>query len=336
MLSRETVESMISVSNLVKSYGSRLAVDDVSFKVGKGEVVGFLGPNGAGKSTTLRILAGFLGMTSGDVKIAGHDVEEDSFEARSCIGYMPEAVPLYGEMRVAEYLTFRAELKRVARSKRRAQVDEAMEKANVFDVATTLIGNLSKGYRQRVGLADALVARPPILILDEPTAGLDPNQIREVRNVIKALGSEHTVLLSTHILSEVEASCGRLILIAKGKLVAEGPTADIQKMRRNAALEVMVRGDIPLAIRTLKAIDGIAKVREGAGKEAKTLLCTWAKKLPESDIATATEATVRALVGAGIHVREVRAVGGSLEEVFAELTRDAAPSDVEEEEELSA
>ena len=198
---------MVSVQHLVKRYGARLAVDDLSFTVPKGEVVGFLGPNGAGKSTTLRILAGFLGATSGQVSVDGHDVKDDSFEARRLLGYMPEAVPLYLEMRVAEYLAFRAELKGVARGARRASVDAAMEKANVTDVANVLIGSLSKGYRQRVGLADALVAKPPLLILDEPTAGLDPNQIVEVRDVISALGKEHTVLLSTHILSEVEASC---------------------------------------------------------------------------------------------------------------------------------
>ena len=176
--SRANSAVVISVHHLVKRYGTHLAVDDVSFEVEKGEVVGFLGPNGAGKSTTLRILSGFLGPSTGVVKIAGHDIERDSFEARKSIGYMPEAVPLYPEMRVGEYLAFRAELKNVPRAKRRSFVDDAMEKAAVTDVATTLIGKLSKGYKQRVGLADALVAQPPILILDEPTAGLDPNQIR--------------------------------------------------------------------------------------------------------------------------------------------------------------
>ena len=218
--------TLISVQHLVKRYGAgkSAAVDDLSFEVARGEVVGFLGPNGAGKSTTLRILAGFLGFTSGAVTVAGHDIVRESFEARRKIGYMPEAVPLYPEMRVVEYLAYRAELKRVSRKDRKAFVDEAMGKANVDDVKTTLIGHLSKGYRQRVGLADALLAKPPLLVLDEPTAGLDPNQIREVRDVIKQLGKEHTVLLSTHILSEVEASCSRVVVIAKGKLVAETPS----------------------------------------------------------------------------------------------------------------
>src|SRR3954447_21000353 len=248
---------MISVQKLVKRYGSgssaRVAVDDLSFEVDKGEVVGFLGPNGAGKSTTLRIMAGFLGMTSGTVTVAGHDIRDQSFEARQKIGYMPEAVPLYPEMRVVEYLRFRAELKRVKRGDRAGHIDEAMQKANVDDVANVLIGSLSKGYRQRVGLADALVARPPILILDEPTAGLDPNQIREVRDVIRDLGKEHTVLLSTHILSEVEASCSRVVVIAKGKLVAEGTMDDLSRKRRAAGLVIVVRGDVAAAVGAVRA-----------------------------------------------------------------------------------
>jgi ABC-2 type transport system ATP-binding protein len=320
---------MVKVSHLVKRYGARLAVDDLSFEVGKGEVVGFLGPNGAGKSTTLRILAGFLGMTSGSVTIAGHDVEEDSFEARKLIGYMPEAVPLYPEMRVAEYLTFRADVKRVRRGERRAAVDAAMEKASVTDMANVMIGKLSKGYRQRVGLADALVAKPPILILDEPTAGLDPNQIREVRDVITQLGKEHTVLLSTHILSEVEASCGRVVVIAKGKLVAEGATKDIQKMRRAGAVDVTARGDRDAVTRALKGVSGVAKVRRVTeGDAASVYRCTWAKGLGEAEIAAATEGLVAALLAAGAHVREVRPAVSSLEEVFSELTR-GVPVDAE-------
>jgi len=303
---------MIRVEHLVKRYGSKLAVDDVSFHVGKGEVVGFLGPNGAGKSTTLRILSGFLGMTSGTVAIAGYDIADDSFEARKCIGYMPEAVPLYPEMRVVEYLAFRADLKRVARADRRAFIDDAMEKAKVTDVATQLIGKLSKGYRQRVGLADALVARPPILVLDEPTAGLDPNQIREVRAVIKALGAEHTVLLSTHILSEVEASASRVLLIHRGRIAFDGPTKDVRGARE---LRISV-SDAAAAKEIVLAIEGIASV----AIEDDVLRCTWADG---ADITRATEAAVAALVAAKIGVREVRA-GGTLEDLFAELTSESA------------
>ncbi len=328
---------MISVQKLVKRYGSsargRVAVDDVSFEVDKGEVVGFLGPNGAGKSTTLRILSGFLGMTSGKVTVAGHDIRDQSFEARQKIGYMPEAVPLYPEMRVAEYLAFRAELKRVPRRDRIGFVDDAMQKANVVDVANILIGSLSKGYRQRVGLADALVARPPLLILDEPTAGLDPNQIREVRDVIRDLGKEHTVLLSTHILSEVEASCSRVVVIAKGKLVAEGTMDDLSRKRRAAGLVLVVRGDVERALAAVRAVPGIAKVTEEKVAKADTheLRCSWQKKLDEVGTAGAIEQAVAALVTAGCFVREVRAIRSSLEEVFAELTSGAEASPPEPE-----
>jgi ABC-2 type transport system ATP-binding protein len=317
---------MIQVSHLVKSYGSRLAVDDVSFHVGKGEVVGFLGPNGAGKSTTLRILSGFLGMTGGDVKVAGHDILTGGFEARRHIGYMPEAAPLYPEMRVAEYLQFRAELKRVPSNQRRARVDDALARANVVDVANLLIGKLSKGYRQRVGLADALVSNPPLLILDEPTAGLDPNQIRDVRDLIRKLAREHTVLLSTHILSEVEAICTRVIVIAKGKLVAEGPTADIRKMRRATAIDFVLRGDGPVAERVLRGLPAVAAVKASAAEPGLfSLSAEWAKKATDQEIAAATERSVRELVAAGVEVREVRPVGGTLEEVFVELTHSERP-----------
>jgi len=322
---------MISVSHLVKRYGSRAAVNDISFEIGRGDVVGFLGPNGAGKSTTLRILAGFLGLTEGAVSIAGHDVVSDSFEARKAIGYMPETAPLYPEMRVAEYLLFRAELKGVPRKSRISWAGHAMEQARVLDVANSLIGTLSKGYRQRVGLADALVARPPILILDEPTAGMDPNQIREVRAVVKELGESHTVLLSTHILSEVEATCSRVMVIAKGKLVAEGPTADLAKMRRTSTTLVTVRGAADEAKRALKGVAGMGQVRElapgrveAATDDAMTRVFRFtAAKDGGTDGARLVEQAVAALVQAGVAVREVRAADGSLEDLFAELTAGA-------------
>jgi len=323
---------MISVSHLVKRYGSRAAVSDVSFEVGRGDVVGFLGPNGAGKSTTLRILAGFLGLTEGTVTIAGHDVTTDSFEARRAIGYMPETSPLYPEMRVSEYLTFRAELKGVPRGQRVSWVGRAMEQTRVTDVAHNLIGTVSKGYRQRVGLADALVARPPILILDEPTAGMDPNQIREVRAVVKDLGTDHTVLLSTHILSEVEASCSRVLVISKGKLVAEGMTRDLAKMRRTSATLLTVRGRADDAKKVLRDVPGMGNVRavpgasgpadrnpSEAGEVLTSFRCT-AKSKGDVDGAALVERAIAALVAAGLGVREVRPADGSLEDLFAELT----------------
>lgn len=319
---------MISVQNLCKRYGTKVVVSHLSFSVDKGEVVGFLGPNGAGKSTTLRILSGFVGMTSGTVEVCGHDIRQESLEARAKVGYMPESVPLYPEMRVAEYLAFRAELKRVPRPSRKTFVAEAMGKANIESVASTLIGNLSKGYRQRVGLADALVARPPLLILDEPTAGLDPNQIREVRSLIHAFGKEHTVLLSSHILSEIEASCSRAIVIANGKLVAQGTMGDLTTKRGVAGLFVVVRGEAGAALSAIRSVLGIAKAEV---QEQETLalepgvvtIRAWLdKKLEQAASARTIEQTASALVSAGCFIREIRPVKSSLEEVFAALTLD--------------
>jgi len=316
---------VIEVSRLTKSYGAFYAVNDISFQVGKGEVVGFLGPNGAGKSTTLRILAGFLGMTSGKVTIAGHDIVEASHEARGQLGYMPEMVPLYGEMRVAEYLKFRAELKGVKGRDLRARIDQAMGEARVDDVAETLINNLSKGYRQRVGLADALVARPPILILDEPTAGLDPNQIREVRELIKGLGERHTILLSTHILPEVEATCRRAVVIARGRIVGEGTLDDLRSRRRSGRARLLVRlpeGKTQGALEALLGGQaGVHKVTAEASAGGVDCEVTWAKKL--DDPAAALEGLVAALVGGGYGVREATPAKATLDEVFAQLTDDS-------------
>lgn len=328
---RATTALVICVSHLTKRYGTKLAVDDVSFEIGRGEVVGFLGPNGAGKSSTLRILAGFLGPTRGKVTIAGHDVAEDSLEARRCIGYMPEAVPLYPEMRVIEYLLFRAELKRVPRARRAGQVDEAMGRSGVVDVAHTRIGHLSKGYRQRVGLADAIVAKPPIVILDEPTAGLDPNQIRETRALVRELGSDHTVVVSTHVLSEVEACATRVLLIHRGKLIAQGTTEAIRAMRQVSGVEIVARGDPSSTERTLAAVEGIARVeRLGAHEGVPRFRALFDPGLASDERARATERAIGALVGSGAGVREVRSTGGSLEDAFAALTQDA-PEDSRQE-----
>lgn len=316
---------MIEVSRLSKTYGSFRAVDDISFRVGEGEVVGFLGPNGAGKSTTLRILSGFLGASGGTVRIAGFDIVEDSAKAREKIGYMPEAVPLYGEMRVREYLRFRAELKGVKGRERTANVDRAMSEARVDDLADTMIASLSKGYRQRVGLADALVARPPILILDEPTAGMDPNQIREVRALVKELGKRHTILLSTHILSEVEASCERAVVIARGKLVAEGSLAELRSKRRSSHARLVVRASGEERVRAVSvasAVSGVAKVDElvDEGQGLLALEVRWQKKLDETGLAL--ERVITALVAEGLHLREATPAKATLDEVFAQLTED--------------
>jgi ABC-2 type transport system ATP-binding protein len=319
--------AVISVSHLVKRYGAHVAVDDVSFEVASGEVVGFLGPNGAGKSTTLRILSGFLGKTSGEVRVAGFDVETQADEARNACGYMPEAVPLYPEMRVVEYLRFRAELKRVPRAQRAAFVDLAMDQAKVSDVATQPIGTLSKGYRQRVGLADALVAKPKVLILDEPTAGLDPNQIRDVRKVLRALGKERTVLVSTHILGEVESLCDRVVLIHRGKLLAQGRPEELASARRSPAFRVRLRGDRELVLSLLGAVPGAAEVTLGppgddAGIHAAEV--RWSGELPDAERAKNLEGLVRACVDANVGCQEIASLPGSLEDAFAALTAGSA------------
>jgi ABC-2 type transport system ATP-binding protein len=228
---------MLHVRELTKWWGDVLALDRVSFEVGKGEVVGFLGPNGAGKTTTMRILTGFIPPSGGSAEVDGHDVFLESLEVRSRIGYLPENTPIYPDMRVEEYLTFRAQLKGVSRRERRAAVERVMERCMVRDVARKLVAQLSKGYRQRVGLADALVGNPPLLILDEPTAGMDPNQVRQVRKLIKDLGEEHTILLSTHILPEVEAICSRVVIIHQGRVVANEAMSALKAAEKGKSLE---------------------------------------------------------------------------------------------------
>ena len=228
---------MIHVKNLCKFYGDFQAVRDISFDVPKGQVVGFLGPNGAGKSTTMRILAGYLTATSGYASIDGIDVFWNPVEVRRRIGYMPESCPLYPEMRVVEYLTFRAGIKGLHGSSRAKRVEECMERCWLGGVKSQIICTLSKGYRQRVGLADSLLADPPVLILDEPTAGLDPTQIRETRKLIRDLGDRHTILLSTHILSEVEMTCDQAIIINRGRVALSGPIEDLRS--RDQTLEEM-------------------------------------------------------------------------------------------------
>jgi ABC-2 type transport system ATP-binding protein len=228
---------MIIVENLTKYYGEYPAVRGVSFEVPRGNVVGFLGPNGAGKSTTMRILAGYLTATSGRARIGGKDVFSDPIEARRNIGYMPESCPIHQDMRVDEYLRFRSGLKGLSGARRRSRIDFVLGRCWLTDVRRQIIGTLSKGYRQRVGLADALLADPPVLILDEPTAGLDPTQIRETRKLIRELGAEHTMLLSTHILSEVEMACDTVIIINQGLVQEQGTLAGVRSRHGDRSLE---------------------------------------------------------------------------------------------------
>lgn len=312
---------MISVEGLTKDYGSVVAVRDVSFEVGAGEVVGFLGPNGAGKTTTLRILAGFLGASAGRVSIAGFDVAGDSLKARQKLGYMPEAAPLYPELRVREYLSFRAALKQVPRRERKSAVERSLEQAAVRDVAETPIGHLSKGYRQRVALADALVSNPPLLILDEPTAGLDPNQIVEVRKLIADLGQSHTILLSTHILPEVEAVCDRALVIARGRLLAEGTIAELKARRSGREIAILARWAAEELEPVLTALKGVTRVLAELEPNSHDLARIRLQLAEGADADAVTESAVSALVQKGAGVRRVSVTAASLEDVFSELTR---------------
>jgi len=249
---------MIQVDRLTKRYGSFKAVNGVSFSVGRGEIVGLLGPNGAGKTTTMRILTTFLGPTSGRAALAGHDVLDEPLEVRRKVGYLPENVPLYLEMRVREYLLYRAKLTDVPRSRRRAAINEVITRCRLGDVENRILGHLSKGYRQRVGLAAAMVHDPDILILDEPTAGLDPIQIREVRALIRELGDRHTILLSTHIMSEVEAVCGRVIIIAQGRIAVDQP---LERLRSESLIVLEARGPGDAIRHGLETVPGVERVQ---------------------------------------------------------------------------
>jgi ABC-2 type transport system ATP-binding protein len=248
---------MIQVDRLVKLFGSVVAVDGISFQVERGEIVGFLGPNGAGKSTTMRILTCFIPASSGRASVAGFDVMKQSVDVRRRVGYLPENVPLYPEMRVREYIDFRAKLKGVPRKDRPKKVDEVLARCRVADVQRKLISTLSKGYRQRVGLAESMVHDPDILILDEPTVGLDPIQIRETRKLIKELGEHHTILLSTHILPEVEMICERVIIIARGRIAL---SETLKNLQAGAVIGLEVRGPAAKVRSTIEVIDGVAKV----------------------------------------------------------------------------
>jgi ABC-2 type transport system ATP-binding protein len=329
--------AMIEVEHLSKSYGGFEAVRDISFSVERGSVVGFLGPNGAGKSTTLRILAGFLGATAGRVSIAGHDIVEQRLQALGKLGYMPETSPLYPEMRVREYLAFRAELKGVKRRRRGAEVGRALELARVDDMSEVLIGHLSKGYRQRVGLADALLGSPPLLILDEPSAGLDPNQIRDVRALIRDLSEDHTIFLSTHILPEVEAVCARVIVIAAGGLVATGPIESIRQRGGGSGAELLVTSsgrrrdrramqEVRDAIEVFELVERV-ELQPGPGAEALRAVVHFdGEQLGtrgDQGVGPAIEELVAVLTDAGIGIRKVVPLAASLEDVFRQLTEES-------------
>jgi ABC-2 type transport system ATP-binding protein len=310
---------MIEVENLSKTYSGFRAVQGISFHVDKGEIVGFLGPNGAGKSTTMKVLAGYLPPTDGKVRVAGYDVVTDSIEVRKRIGYMPENVPLYTDMRVTEFLRFRAELKKVARRKIKERVELVKERTSLKDVENKIIGTLSKGYRQRVGLADAMVHDPDLLILDEPTIGLDPNQIRAVRDLIKELGKHHTILLSTHILSEVELTCSRVLVINRGRIEASDTPANLTKLvRGGGAILLEVKASGADVVAKMKAVPDVEDVEVLLpGDDGWSHVKIFAK--PGVDIRERIYDVVRKN---NWLLRELARVKATLEEAFVELTQE--------------
>lgn len=305
---------MIEVKNLTKYYGKSIGIDNVSFRVEKGEILGLLGPNAAGKTTTMRILTCFLPATSGIAKVGGIDVFEDPLGVRRQIGYLPENVPLYDDMRAGEYLTYRAKLKEIPRRKIKKRLDYALEKCRITHVRNKIIGTLSKGYRQRVGLAGALISNPPILILDEPTIGLDPRQIREVRELIRELGGSHTVLLSSHILPEVEMVCRRVIIIDKGKVVAmDTPRKLLEQMRGKGVIFIEVKGGERVQER-LRKIEGVLKVELTLENVTTrySIECDKGKDLRENISRIISQ-------GGGV-ILEMKTQALSLEDVFLHLT----------------
>jgi ABC-2 type transport system ATP-binding protein len=319
---------VISVSQLTKVYGNTLAVDRISFEVPKGEVVGFLGPNGAGKSTTLRMLTCYLPPTSGGATVNGFDIFHQSEQVREHLGYLPESCPLYTEMRVEEYLDFRGKLRKMPRDQRRKRIDYVLERCWLKNVRRRVIGHLSKGYRQRVGLADALLHNPAVLILDEPTVGLDPTQIRETRKLVKDLGGDHTVILSTHILPEVEAVCDRAIVIAGGRIVAQGTPDELRSSRRmQARVLVECRGPAKEVENALSRVSGVAHV-EMLSEEGpdKSLLTAAVRPVDGRDV---REEVARTIIQGGWPLREIRLEHATLEEFFIQVTANQAVAKLE-------
>jgi ABC-2 type transport system ATP-binding protein len=318
---------MIEVENLTKYYGPTAAIQDVSFRVERGQIVGFLGPNGAGKTTTLRILSGYLPATSGTARVAGFDVFKDSLAIRRRLGYLPENVPLYSEMRVRTYLDFVAEVKGVRRSERRRRVAAAMERCRVEDVANQLIGSLSRGYRQRVGIAQAILHDPEVILLDEPTVGLDPKQIIEIRQLIKELADHCTVILSTHILPEVEMTCQRVIIINQGKIVAVDTLENLKaKVRSSGTVLLQVDGPAAQVQDQLQRVAGVLRVRveptQADGRTRYLVECA-----PDRDLRRDLAAAV---VRQGWGLVELRPADVMLEEVFIKLVTEERPPEQSE------
>jgi ABC-2 type transport system ATP-binding protein len=316
---------VISVSKLTKEYGLTRAVDQISFEVPKGQVVGFLGPNGAGKSTTMKMLTCYIPPTSGGATINGFDIFHESEKVREHLGYLPENVPLYMEMRVDEYLDFRGRLRKMPRAERRKRIDYVLTRCWLTNVSRKVIGHLSKGYRQRVGLADALLHNPAVIILDEPTVGLDPTQIRETRKLIKDLGGEHTIMLSTHILPEVEAVCDRAIVIARGKIVAQGTPDELRSSRRmQARVLVECKGPAADVEMALERVAGVSKVEILADPTGSTDKSYTLAALRPSDGRDVREEVARTCIQKGWPLREIRLEHATLEEFFVQVTANQA------------
>ena len=308
---------MIEVKDLTKRFAEHTAVDHVSFVVNKGEILGFLGPNGAGKTTTMRILTGFLPATSGTAQVAGFDVFNDSLEVRKRIGYLPENPPIYLDMTVTAYLEFVARIKNVPAEKRKARVADAMEKTNITDKRGELIKRLSRGYKQRVGLAQALVHDPEVIILDEPTVGLDPKQIIEVRHLIKGLAGSHTIILSTHILPEVSMTCDRVVIINRGRIAAVDTPANLtMQLKGGQNVRLELAADQNAASAAIREIPGVRRVTaEPAGGNGRVALMVEAS--PGQDVRSQIAARI---VGKGWPLYELRGVNLSLEDIFLQLT----------------
>ena len=313
--------SVIEVNNLVKRYGDHTAVDHLSFKIEKGKIYGFLGPNGAGKSTTMNIITGYIASTEGTVSIDGHDILEEPEKARKCIGYLPEQPPLYFDMTVLEYMRFAADLKKIPKNKKNEMIEEVMDRVKITDMKNRLIKNLSKGYRQRVGLAQAILGYPDVIILDEPTVGLDPKQIIEIRDLIKDLRQKHTVILSSHILSEVSAVCDYVLIISHGKLVASDTPENLSKLAAGSNnLSLVVKGDKEKIRILLGEISGVRDISiEGSGEEGE-----WNVKLTTEEHTDIREDVFFKMAESRYPILEMKSKKVSLEEIFLELTEDGA------------
>jgi len=313
---------VIDVQALTKSYGPNKAIDNLNFTVKQGEVVGFLGPNGAGKSTTMKIITGYMAPTSGSAKVAGFDVFENPIEVKKRVGYLPETPPVYLDMFVDDFLRYVAELKGVPRSRQRDAVDRALTKTNLKDVRRRLIQNLSKGFRQRVGIAQALVADPEVLILDEPTVGLDPKQVAEIRELIQELRGQHTIILSTHILPEVQAVCERIIIINKGQIVAQDTLENLATLRGGGRkIHLRIKRPNEKTANLLKSISGIQNVHAGATPQ------DWVLNAQESE--EVIERVAQEIMSQGLGLLEISSAKADLEDVFMRLTYGASAAEVQ-------